>query len=77
MNSSINLAHYMLNYHRFIKTGIFAVYCTALMLQDPETQEDCLVNLMPVFGDERILSALFGSISEVDRRFSTLVRARG
>lgn len=76
MNSSIPLAHNMLSYYRFVKTGIFAVYCTALMLQDPVTQEDCLVNLIPVFSDERILSALFSSIRAVDHKHKDLLHAQ-
>jgi len=68
--NSITLVHSMLNYHRFKKTGIFAIYCAALMIQ--EEQEDCLNNLIPIFGDEDILLTLFESIREVDRRYKDL-----
>lgn len=32
MTSSLQLVHNMLDYHRYKKTGIFAVYCVALMI---------------------------------------------
>jgi hypothetical protein len=66
-DSSISLIHNMLNYPRFIKTGIFAIYCVALMIQ--EEQEQCIGNLMPVFNDDRIMSALFNAIQEVDKKY--------
>jgi hypothetical protein len=57
----------MLNYPRYIKTGIFAIYCIALMIQ--EEQEQCIGNLMPVFNDDRIMNALFNAIKEVDKKY--------
>jgi hypothetical protein len=68
MNDSIKLVHYLLR-SRFEKIGVFAVYCVALMLQDPHKQSDCLVNLMTMFGDEVILSHLFDSLTVVDVKF--------
>ena len=52
---------------RYIKTGIFAIYCTALMIQDQ--QNEAVVNLMPVFNDEKIMKALFEAIREVDAKY--------
>lgn len=37
-DSSISLIHKMLNYRRYRKTGFFAIYCTALMIQDCRSQ---------------------------------------
>ena len=65
--SSIILIHNMLNYQRFIKTGIFAIYCVALMIQ--EEQEQCIGNLMPVFNDDHIMNALFNAIKDVDKKY--------
>jgi hypothetical protein len=70
MPSSLQLIHNMLDYHRYKKTGIFAVYCVALMIQ--EHQEPCHKNLMPVFNDERIMKALFAAIREVDSKYKEL-----
>ena len=72
--NSIKLIHTMLNYPRFKKTGIFAIYCIALMIQ--EEQEDCLNNLMPIFTDKDILDTLFASIVDVDRKFKDLQMIR-
>ena len=70
MESSLELIHNLLDYSRFKKTGIFAVYCVALMIQ--EHKEECIGNLMPVFNDETIMKALFGAIKEVEVKFKEL-----
>jgi hypothetical protein len=70
MYDSIHLIHNMLGYHRLCKTGIFAVYCVALKIQDNEPQ--CLNNIVPVFGNEEILKELFSAIRDVDNKFSKL-----
>jgi hypothetical protein len=70
MQSSINLIHNMLNYHRYIKTGIFAIYCVALMIQ--EDQQSCIGNLIPVFNDDSIMNALFNAIKDVDKKYKEL-----
>jgi hypothetical protein len=64
---SINFIYNMLNYHRFKKIGIFAVYCVALKLQDYE--KPCLENIIPVFKNEEILKELFSAIKDVDNKF--------
>jgi hypothetical protein len=51
-DSSISLIHKMLNYRRYRKTGFFAIYCTALMIQDCKSQQECISNIKPVFSDE-------------------------
>jgi len=66
--SSIKLIHNMLDYPRYIKTGIFAIYCVALMIQ--ENKEQCVGNLIPVFNDQRIMKALFHAIKDVDIKYS-------
>ena len=65
--SSINLIHNMLDYPRYIKTGIFAIYCVALMIQ--ENKEQCVGNLIPVLNDQNIMKALFNAIKVVDVKF--------
>ena len=68
--SSIDLIHNMLHYDRYIKTGIFAIYCVALMIQ--ENKEQCVGNLIPVFNDESIMKALFRAVVEVDKKYHEL-----
>jgi len=68
--ASISLIHSMLGYHRYRKTGIFAVYCVALKIQDNESE--CVSNLVPVFNDEEIMKELFGAIRDVDTKFAKL-----
>jgi hypothetical protein len=69
-NASIKLIHKMFEYHRYRKTGIFAVYCVALKIQDSE--QECIGNLVPVFKDKEILKELQGAIKDVDVKFSKL-----
>jgi len=68
--SSISLIHNMLDYPRYVKTGIFAIYCVALMIQ--ENKEQCVGNLIPVFNDQNIMKALFNAIKVVDVKFEEL-----
>ena len=65
----LTLVHHLLQ-SRFEKIGIFAIYCVALMLQDPVKQSDCIVNLNTMFGDEDVLNHLFRSFVDVDKKFS-------
>jgi len=53
---SRKLIHSLLDYHRYRKTGIFAVYCVALMIQD--NQSSCVDNLMPIFSNHEIMKEL-------------------
>jgi hypothetical protein len=57
----------MLGYHRYRKTGIFAIYCVALMIQD--NQAACLENLLPIFTNETILKEMQHSIKDVEVKF--------
>lgn len=72
MPSSISLMHNMLDYHKYRKTGFFAIYCVALMIQDCRSQQECLANLVPVFSDERVMKALFDAIKEVDKKYKEM-----
>jgi len=67
---SINLILSMLDYHRFRKTGIFAVYCVALMIQD--SQAACVENLIPVFTHDAILKEMQACIKDVELKFKKL-----
>lgn len=68
LNSSIHLIRAMLDYPRYKKLGVFAVYCIALMIQD--NQAECCVNLIPVFNDEAIMEEIFNAIKDVEKKFS-------
>lgn len=68
--SSISLVHQLLKSRRFKKLGVFAIYCTALMIQ--EEQQECVKNLVPVFTDPLILETLFDSIRAVDSKYAEL-----
>ena len=71
-DSSISLILKMLNYRRYRKTGFFAIYCTALMIQDCRSQQECIGNIVPVFSDEQIMKAIFEAIKEVDKKWKEL-----
>jgi hypothetical protein len=47
--SAVNFIHQLLGYDRLKKTGIFALYCVALKIQEEQT--DCISNLVPIFSD--------------------------
>ena len=71
-DSSISLIHKMLNYRRYRKTGFFALYCTALMIQDCKSQQECIGNIVPVFSDDQIMKAIFEAIKDVDMKWKEL-----
>lgn len=69
--SQISLIKELLAYGRFRKSGIFAIYCAALMIQ--EENPDCINNLWPIFSDNKVLQVIFDSIRDVDKKYKSLI----